>query len=397
MTILALRLRFTICAVAAAVACTVAAASPTLASTHADSPAAAKQSTPTGLQAVGDRLVKLGAPGALIMMREGATSTVYVAGRDALSSTHGFDASATWRIASVTKMVTASVIVQLVGEGKLALDDAVATYLPGVVPLAKSITIRQLLNHTSGIPDYLSDPRSAIQISASRLAADLRSQRSFKAAISAALRLPRPFMPGAQHEYSNTNYLLLERIIEKIDGGSFSDAVSRRVLQPLGLRSTGFPSKDGSFPDPKIRGYVAADTPRGPYTSRTRLLDVTEHTFFLGGDGGLYSTATDVLTLLEAFWAAAIVTPSQRARMLANLVEDHDGLYRYGFGITAFATDCGTIVYGHEGRDLGTLTIALTDPARSRHLVAMINRSVDELPKVDHLIAELRTVAFCKP
>ena len=341
------------------------------------------------------QLVSRGAPGAMLVLSENGVQQVVSLGRSSRKVETPIAPTDVWRIASVTKMVTAVVASQLVSEGKLALDTPISRYLPHILPLAERITIQHLLNHTSGIPDYLSDPRSPIQKSAKRLIADLVAPRSFDATVGIARRLPRQSEPGDLHEYSNTNYVLLGRIIEEVERTSFAESVRKRVLRPLRLKRTGFASRSGRIPDSSIRTYLPSGERRRPSAFKERLYDVTRHTYFLGGDGGLYSNGVDLVRLLDGIWQGPLLNAPSRDALTSDLVEEHDGQYRYGLGVMAFPTSCGRTVYGHEGRDLGSYTLALTDRARMRHLVLVMNRSIDGLAGADKTLTAIRNIAFC--
>lgn len=363
-----------------------------LVSVCATSPAIAAAPTPVvpatepALQRLLAGLVKQGARSAYLFVGTANKVTVLTAGRTNLQKT-----DQVWRIASVTKMVTAVVVMQLVRDGKLTLDDPLARYLPGAVPDADRITIRQLLNHTSGLADYLAVPGSPLQGSTRKLVADLLAPRSYEASLDLANRHSTFAEPGQQHEYSNTNYLLLGRIIEKIEGRSYSQVVTERIIEPLELRRTGFPAANGSLPAPHLNAYL----PSGASGARARTYDVTRHTFYLGADGGLYSSGPELIRLSEAIWRGPLLTDRERRILIEDMVEDHDGLYRYGLGVAAYPTRCGEVVFGHEGRDLGSFTMALTDRSRSRHVVLVFNRSTEALKWFERTIFDLRSAAFC--
>ncbi len=341
-------------------------------------------------------LGSLGAPATLMMLREGDRIVQSVAvgiadrriGRLATIRDR-------WRIASITKIVTAVVVMQLVREGRLGLDNAVATYLPRAVPLADKITIRQLLNHTSGIPDYLAGPRVPINVSARMLKANLIRHRPFRQRLADANRQQRTFKPGEMHEYSNTNYLVLERIIARVSGMSYDKAVQSRVLKPLGLTHTAFVDPANRLPRDQLRGYVAGDTKRGPFKSHKRLVDVTRHDYLTGADGGLTSDLADLTRLMDAIWNGPLLTAGERAAMTTDTVEDHDGVYRYGFGVAAYKQSCGITVYGHEGRDLGVYTMALSDRSSRRHLVVVVNKFIADRATFDRQLFNIQEQVFC--
>jgi D-alanyl-D-alanine carboxypeptidase len=364
---------------------------------HAQTDALASADLSAGVEIQRSALDRIGAPGGLLMVRDGAGVRQLIAfGLADIQSGRAASTGDVWRIASVTKLVTAVVVLQLAREKTLALDDTVAKYLPGVVPNAQKITIRQLLDHTSGIPDYLAGPGSPPNVSATRLKGELVRRRAFAALIEDANRQRRTARPGETHDYSNTNYLLLERIIEKATRNSFEHEVRTRILQPAGLSMTGFPSKTGRVPHRQLKGYVPADTRRGPFTAKKTLVDVTTHDYVLGADGGLYSSLDDLSRLLDAIWSGPLLTDGERQAMIANAQYDHDGTYRYGLGVAAYKLPCNKTVYGHVGRDLGIYTLALSDRKRRRHLVLAINKPIDDRGEMERRIYKLRDQAFCK-
>ena len=152
-------------------------------------------------------------------------------------------------IGSITKTFVATVVLQLAAEGRLSLNDSVQKWLPGVITghgyHPAQITIRQLLQQTSGIRDYTSDPRFQ---TARALAQTWRPQQL----VNIALRLGPPVHGWL---YSNTNYILLGMIIQKVTGHSPITEIRRRILAPLGLHDTSFPLTSKQIPAPYAHGY----------------------------------------------------------------------------------------------------------------------------------------------
>jgi D-alanyl-D-alanine carboxypeptidase len=365
-----------------------------LASLVTPAPAQPSASEPD-IQAILTSLQPLEAPGAMVMIQNGKVRKFAASGLADRRTRRPMRRDLPWRIASITKIVTGVVVLQLAREGRLKLDDPVAKHIKVSHPGMAKATIRQLLNHTSGIPDYFAHPESPLQISAAALVRDLRAPRDTSALLKMAVPVKHNEATGAEHDYSNTNYLLLGRVITALDGKTLPESFAARVFRPLALTGTGFPSSRGQFRQNAVRAYIPADGPQGPFSDMQNLLDVTEHTYFLGADGGLYSTADDLMRLLDAIWYGSLLTNLERDLLTADLVEDHDGSYRYGLGVAAYPTSCRTIVYGHEGRDLGSYSVALTDRATKRHLVLVLNRSADSMTGIDKVIADVRDAVFC--
>jgi D-alanyl-D-alanine carboxypeptidase len=341
------------------------------------------------------KLQKLGVPGVLAFVRDGDKETRAVSGFADVETKRRITGTEVWRIASVTKLVTAIIMQRLAEDGLLKLDDTVAKHLPKIVPLADRITVRQLLNHTSGIPDYLAGRRVPINVSAKQLAANLVRHRSRANLLKDANRQVRSFAPSKQHEYSNTNYLVLELLIEKLTEKTYPAIVESELIAPLDLKHTGFPDRAGQMPTPFIKGYVPSDGPAGPFTNRKRLIDVTAHDYFAGADGGLYSSISDLARMMEALRKGELLTAEELKTMISDLKQDHDGMYRYGLGVTALPTKCDQLVLGHEGRDLGIYTAMLATVDGSRQMIVVINSVPDYVPKLEQALADLRDRVFC--
>jgi D-alanyl-D-alanine carboxypeptidase len=356
---------------------------------------ASKAGQNVDLQAEIKKIQRLGVPGVLAFVRHGDKTAMAASGFADVETKRRISGEEVWRIASVTKLVTAIIIQKMALDGLVALDDPIGKYLPKIVPLSNRITLRQLLNHTSGIPDYLAGQRVPINVSAQNLAANLVRQRPRADLLKDANRQMRPFAPGKQHEYSNTNYLVLELLIEKMTDKTYKAIVDDVLITPLNLKQTGFPDTSGRLPPPFIKGYVPSDGPAGPFTNRKRLVDVTAHDYFAGADGGLYSSISDLAAMMEALRAEKLLSADELKIMVSDLKSDHDGMYRYGLGITALPTKCQQIVFGHEGRDLGIYTAMLATVDGTRQMIVVINAVPDYVPRLDFALAELRDRVFC--
>ncbi|MFI6390151.1 serine hydrolase domain-containing protein [Nonomuraea sp. NPDC050540] len=254
-----------------------------------------------------------------------------------------------FRIASTTKTFVATVVLQLVAEGKVALDDPVDKHLPKVVRGhgndGRVITIRQLLQHTSGLYDYASDINATI---ASR--ADWQERRlarySVRQLVAMALRHKPAFKPGARWAYSNTNYLLAGMIIQKVTGRSWDREVRERIVKPLGLRRTFNPATT-SLPEPHAKAYVKF-RPGEPWTDTTRSRDNF-------ADGGLVSTITDLNRFFRALIGGRLLPAAELAEMRRTVparVPDIPG-QRYGLGLFWTPLTCGGGYWGHGGDGAG--------------------------------------------
>ena len=242
-----------------------------------------------------------------------------------------------FRVGSITKTFVATVVLQLVGEGRLRLDDPVERWLPGVVPDGHRITVRQLLNHTSGFYDYL----HTLPMPPAQEFLDNR-WRTWTAAelVQRAVAHPPTFEPpGSAYAYSNTNYLLLGQIVEKVTGRSYGKEIERRIIRPLRLPGTSMPGTSPWIRGPHPHGYVPTQRRRAPgrlhgdepVGVRRRWRDDLH-------DGG-----SQPLLRRTARWPAAAGSPARR--------DEDAGIEggRYGLGLAWRDTSCGIRVYGNDG------------------------------------------------
>ncbi|MFE2240494.1 serine hydrolase domain-containing protein [Streptomyces virginiae] len=320
------------------VAAATAVAVMTLSTLTAAAPSVAARPRPDTLQRSLDRLVRSdGLPAALASVtgRDGRTRT-YVAGAGDLTTGAEVPRDGQVRIGSNTKTFTAVVVLQLVGEGRVGLDAPVETYLPGLVRGdgidGRHITVRQLLQHMSGLPNYTEydlqprpyDPRDLLDI---------------------ALRHKAHFAPGAKWEYSNTNYVLAGLIVEKVTGRDLAREIDRRIIQRLGLRHTYFPAPgDVTIREPHPHGYHR-ETADGP------LRDITDmDPSWSWAAGQLISTNSDLNRFFSELLRGRLLPDAQLAQMRTTVPADYFGRGAgYGLGLVSRPLSCGGVYWGHGG------------------------------------------------
>ncbi|WP_372411638.1 serine hydrolase domain-containing protein [Streptomyces luteireticuli] len=306
-------------------------------------PAVAAASRPDSVQRGLEALVHAdGLPAALASVtgRDGRTRS-YTAGVGDLATGAGVPVDGQVRIGSNTKTFTAVVVLQLVGEGKVRLDAPVDTYLPGLVRGkridGRRITVRQLLQHTSGLPNYSDKAELQPRYYAPRDLLDI------------ALRYKADFAPGKKWAYSNTNYVLAGLIVEKVTGRALAAEVDRRIVQRLGLRHTSFPAPgDVTLREPHPHGYYR-ESEGGP------LVDVTEWDPSWGWAAGqMISTNSDLDRFFTALLAGRLLPAAQLAQMRTTVpAEDLGPGARYGLGIVSRPLSCGGVYWGHGGSMTG--------------------------------------------
>lgn len=288
------------------------------------------------------------------------------------------------RIGSVTKTFTATVVLQLIDEGSLTLDDTLDQFNIAV-PNANTITIRNLLNMTSGLVNYtetdeylallVADPTGTI--SADELIA-----------LAAAPEIPAPSKPG-EYYYCNTNYLILGKIIESITGNALADDLRSRIFTPLGMQNSGY-QFDANLPAPAARGYgysgsdeaeeatptAAAATPDAETLfdappDEDGLIDLTDvNASSAGAAGAGWSTVSDLALWLPALIDGTLISPELQQERLAFVPFDSASPAGggYGLGITDFGG-----LYGHDGDNFGASCIAVRDPRSGLTLIALAN------------------------
>jgi D-alanyl-D-alanine carboxypeptidase len=314
-----------------------------------------------------EALVATGVPGAVVVAAgpgrryQAASGVADVKTGEPLTVDHRF------RIGSVTKVFVAALVLQLVADGVLELDQDAAPFVEGV-------TIRQLLNHTSGLDDfdidhaafwepYRSDPGHRWELEA---VDELRL----------VLAKPRLFPPGEGWAYHGSNYIVLRLLVEAATGTSLPDALRERLFARLGLEKTDL--VEGPLRGHRAHGYLAPDNPILP--GGPGLVDVTEIDVpFHRAGGGIVSTAGEVATTLRAVLGGDLLPNGLRREMLDAVESDWPETDRYGLGIGEITTlmgkrrsPCGA-TWGHLGFSIGYVAIALSSEDGVRQVVICAN------------------------
>ncbi|KOV79624.1 peptidase [Streptomyces sp. NRRL WC-3618] len=274
------------------------------------------------------------------------------------------------RAGSVTKSFTATVVLQLVAEHRIGLDDPVDRHLPDLIDApgydGRRITVRQLLQHTSGLPDYLEAPEW-------EHFEQLR-YRHFepRELVARALELPRP--QGSWH-YATTNYLVLGMIVREVTGRSPEAEISRRIINPLGLHGTYWPGDATRLQGPHSRSYFT-DT-------EGRRVDGTDWNMTFGGVGGaLVSTPADLTRFAAALFDGRLLPRAQLAQMRRTVAADPDRLWpgaRYGLGLISSPLSCGGTWWGHGGTVPGGHRALVAVGPGGRSVAVALNQVPDSL------------------
>lgn len=266
-------------------------------------------------------------------------STFVGAGAADLATGQPMRADMHYRIGSTTKTFTAVVLLQHVAENRVSVEDLVQWHVPDLpIPNGDRLTIEHLLRMRSGLFDFEDDES---------LLGDLEAHLQpvpLERVIDMALRGPVRFAPGERYEYCNSNFCLLEVVIERVSGRSLGRELRERIFEPLGLVDTSYPDEnDLSLPEPYIRGYeVTEDGWRD-----------CSQVFFGRGDGAIISTAADVARFLRALLFERRLFRDDLLHQMMTVVRDNP-TPELSYGLGLYLDDLpGGPVWGHSGGGFG--------------------------------------------
>ncbi|QOV44866.1 serine hydrolase domain-containing protein [Streptomyces chromofuscus] len=273
---------------------------------------------------------------------------------------------ARFRIGSVSKTFSSVVLLQLVQEGWLELDRSVNQYLPGLLPDDR-ITVRHLLTHRSGLADYT---EAMFHQTVPGFEAVRNRVFSYRELVDLSLAEPPTTEPGAAYKYSNTNFVVVGMLIEKLTGRPVADAYQRRIIKPLRLRHTSYVHPQTRIKGLHVRGYLHSDEAGAP------LVDSTEQTVsWAQSAGAVVSSPADLNTFTSALMSGRLLSPAMLRAMTTVTPTDTTNTRFYGLGLRRYDLSCGTQVYGHTGTVQGYYTYAFSTRDGRRSLSAMANTS----------------------
>jgi D-alanyl-D-alanine carboxypeptidase len=296
-------------------------------------------------------LVRLpdGPPGAIAVIQRGDERDVHTAGVANVKTDAPLGARKHMRIASVAKAFSGAVALALVDQGVLSLDDTIGELLPDLPLTWHPMTLRQLLQHTSGMPDYTQAPGFADALAASPAVAPTPGELLAYAASEPLNHTP----PGSAYEYSNSENIAVGMMVETVTGASYEDAIRAKVTTPLDLRRTGMP-QGTLLPDPFIHGYLWEEGVPQDYSQFFPPLDSG---IAWGGwgwaSGGLVSTPADLNRFVRGYAGGELFGPEvqeEQAQFLDGGQSDPPGPGENAAGLAMFRyeTRCGTVL-GHTG------------------------------------------------
>lgn len=335
--------------------------------------ARAAASTPAGssLQSAVQAAVAAGASGYLARVDDGKRVTTAVAGLADRATGRRLRADDQFEVGSNTKTFMSALTLQLVARDELSLDDTVEKILPDVVPNGDRITVRMLLQHTSGLFNYTEDEKFFKEV-----LADPQREWTPRELVDTATAHKPNFAPGASWSYSNTNYILIGMILQEVTGHSPADLLEHRIARPLGLQHTYLVTDAAEDTGPGYaHGYLLTLTGAKPtYT------DTSD--WALGGwantAGAVVSTPSDLARFFEALLGGKVVPAEQLAEMRRTVPfpASFGAKGGYGLGLMRLETPCGT-VWGHGGDTVGHHSTAVVTGDGSRSTVADATTQLD--------------------
>ena len=308
----------------------------------------------TELQQALDQLVEDGAPGALLYTYDHGRVTELQSGVADMAAGTPMSPQDHYRIGSLTKTYVSTAVLDLVAKHRIRLEDPVRRYLPGFLNGGPRVTIRQLLDHTSGLYEFNDDPR----VLAPYLEGDLAHVWTPQQLVRIALTHDSLSAPGAAYHYSNTNYLLAGLVVQAVTGHPLGDVLRHRVFSRAHLESTTFAAST-TLPAPAAHGYFtfSGDEPT----------DITSLYPYPWASGAAVSTAPDVARFYRRLLSGDLLPRRLLATMRTTVdasAEDGAGT-AYGLGLERFPTPCGP-AWGHGGNFPGYVTYVYSSPSGGR-------------------------------
>lgn len=333
---------------------------------------------------------KLGPPGIIVTMRRGGKTTTLSAGTRQVGTGGSLTVDDHMRLASVTKAYTGAVVLRLVDQERIALDDTVGQHL-STMPLAwQKVTIRQLLNHTSGIPDYTKSAGFFNQF-----------QTAPKAKVSPATIIdwvradPLNFPSGTKYEYSNTDNIIAALIAEATSKRSYPNLLKLVIFDPLKLRGTSLPTTT-AMKKPFIHGFaVERESGITTYADVSTILSPTG----AWASGGIESTPRDLGKFIRGLLAKRFFSTRVQRQQFKWVKGGQSspagpGKNSAGLSLFRYETRCGT-VYGHTGNFPGYVQFAAADKSGKRSVTTTLNIPAPTGTLLKEL-RELQSKAVCR-
>lgn len=345
----------------------------------------------SNLQRVTDQLVEAGAPGAAARIDLEMGAMMAASGTADLRTGRPMMSDLNFRVGSVTKSFVAALVLKLVSEGIVDLSDTVGRWLPGILSYGDRVTVKQLLNHTAGVPQFTDIVWRELYASPSGRFRRW-SPRELVALVAAE---PLDFPPGSAWPYSNTGYVLLGLIVEGATEATLESELDNRIFDPFELHQTSLPIAVLDIPDPAARGYIP---PLGPELEVVEgpLQDFTEQDpSYTWASGAAVSNLGNLTRFFRVLLGGGFLPSEMMSELLTTVDVPQDSiplplLDRYGLGVVELDVPSGVLV-GHAGGLPGFLNMTLSTRNGGRQLAVMVNVG-DRAPAqlIDVFIMKLR-------
>ncbi|MEU1329258.1 serine hydrolase domain-containing protein [Streptomyces sp. NPDC005865] len=323
-----------------------------------------------------------GPPGAIAVLKRGSRTEVYRAGVAETGSGRPIRVTDHMRIASTAKAYSGAVALRLVDRGKLSLDDTIGKVLPRLPRAWHRVTLRQLLNHTSGLPDFSASPEFLKLVTE-----DPRRHFDSRRLLDFAADEPLAFRPGSRYAYSNSDNIAVALMAEAATGQRYEALLDRLVYRPLNLRGTSLP-QGYRMPQPYMHGYDV--TPSNPPEDVSEMLSASG----VWASGGIVSTPKDMTAFIRGYAGGKLIsdrTRDQQLRWVNGASEPAGpGQNKAGLALFRYSTRCG-VVYGHTGNFPGYTQLIAATPDGKRSLTVSLTTQINKTNK-PKLLARLRTV-----
>lgn len=339
----------------------------------------------TAYQAIIDEYTQKGLPGIILLIRDTNGLWIGTSGKADIEQDIPMQICTVSKVASITKMFVATATLMLVDEGLLDLDAKITQWLPASVTSkienAEEASLRQLLTHSSGIYDVITDQGFYLEL--------LNNPEKHWTQLDILEHVygnPAVFPAGTDVEYSNTNTLLVSMIIEKVTGKPHHELIRERILNPLGLSDTYYFWHE-ALPSETAQGYFDM------YNSGS-ILNLTNYNTGSGnGYGGIYSTVSDMKTFIEAlFISKTLLSDAMLNEMQTFTVEDQGYDRQYGAGIFKdflYRAD-DEFGLGHRGRDLAYSADVFWFPKNNTTMAMMVNYGTNGNSSLKQVFVDLR-------
>jgi D-alanyl-D-alanine carboxypeptidase len=329
-----------------------------------------------------------GPPGAIALVQVGSQVQVTTAGVGNVVTHEPISANDTVRIASVSKAFSGAVALALVAQGRLGLDDTIGKWLPYLPRAWATVTLAQLLQHTSGLPDYIKSP-AFLEL----LKADPHVELTPVQLLSYVAGQRLLFQPGCRYDYSDSDNIVVGLMVEAATHGSYETALANDVTTPLHLVKTTLPT-DASLTEPYVHGYdIEAGAP--PVDVSTLL-----NPALAWASGGMLSTPAELNQFMRAYVKGSLTNPVTRSRQFEFVAGGSGppgpGINSAGLAIFRYQTGCGT-VYGHTGNFPGYTIFAAATSDGSRSTTVIVNEQLNDNPVTPAftMLQEAEGVAVC--